>query len=140
MNIFYAIFLGLLQGVTEFLPVSSSGHLALAGMILKVPEGDITFEIVVHLGTLMAVLAVYKKDLIELVSGVFRRKRESLVLAGLLIIGSIPAAVAGFLLADSIESAFENPLIVSVMLLITGCVLFSTKYLRKGKRDNPTIT
>jgi len=133
------IVLAVIQGLTEFLPVSSSGHLVLAGMILKVPEGDMTFEIVVHLGTLMAVLAVYRKDLLELVSGLFRKQRESLVLAGLLIIGSIPAALAGFFLSDSIERAFNSPVLVSVMLLVTGSVLFSTRFMKSGNRDNPTI-
>ena len=140
MTLLSVILLAIIQGLTEFLPVSSSGHLALAGMILKVPEGDMTFEIVVHLGTLMAVLAVYKNDLMELVSGVFRKQRESLVLAGLLIIGSIPAALAGLFLSDSIERAFSSPVLVSVMLLITGCVLFSTRFMKSGNRDNPTIT
>ncbi|MCD4700395.1 MAG: undecaprenyl-diphosphate phosphatase [Candidatus Aegiribacteria sp.] len=140
MTLLSVIILAVIQGLTEFLPVSSSGHLALAGMIMKVPEGDMTFEIVVHLGTLMAVLAVYMRDLSELVAGVFRKKRESLILAGLLIIGSIPAALAGFLLADSIERAFNSPVLVSVMLLVTGCVLFSTRFMKRGNRDNPTIT
>lgn len=140
MTLLSVIVLAIIQGLTEFLPVSSSGHLALAGMIMKVPEGDMTFEIVVHLGTLLAVLAVYKKDLTELVSGVFRKKRESLVLAGLLITGSIPAGLAGLFLADSIERAFESPVLVSIMLLMTGCVLFSTKFMKSGNRDNPTIS
>ena len=139
MTLLTVIILAVIQGLTEFLPVSSSGHLALAGMIMKVPEGDLIFEIVVHLGTLMAVLAVYRNDLKELVSGVFRKQRESLVLAGLLIIGSIPAALAGFFLADSIERAFNSPVLVSVMLLVTGCVLFSTKFMKSGNRDKPTV-
>ena len=140
MTLLTVIILAVIQGLTEFLPVSSSGHLALAGMIMKVPEGDLIFEIVVHLGTLMAVLAVYRRDLLELISGVFKRERESLVLAGLLIIGSIPAALAGFFLADSIETAFNSPVLVSVMLLVTGCVLFSTRFMKSGNRDNPTVT
>jgi len=123
------IILAIIQGLTEFLPVSSSGHLALAGMVLNVPEGDITFEIVLHLGTLMAVLAVYGRDLMELVAGVIKGEKESLVLAGLLLIGSIPAGVVGYLLADSIESIFSSPLIVSVMLLVTGTVLFGTSFI-----------
>jgi undecaprenyl-diphosphatase len=139
MTFLSVIVLAIIQGLTEFLPISSSGHLALAGMIMKVPEGDITFEIVVHLGTLMAVLAVYRKDLVELAAGILRKKRESLVLAGLLLTGSIPAGVAGFLLADSIEKIFDNPLIVSVMLLVTGCILFSTRFAKRGNRDNPTL-
>ncbi|NOQ22167.1 MAG: undecaprenyl-diphosphate phosphatase [Candidatus Aegiribacteria sp.] len=140
MTLLSVILLAIIQGLTEFLPVSSSGHLALAGMILKVPEGDMTFEIVVHLGTLMAVLAVYKNDLMGLISGVLRKQRESLVLAGLLIIGSVPAALAGFFLSDSIERAFSSPVLVSVMLLITGCVLFSTRFMKSGNRDNPSVT
>lgn len=139
MTLLSVIVLSVIQGLTEFLPVSSSGHLALTGMILKVPEGDITFEIVVHLGTLIAVLAVYRKDLVELVIGVFGRKRESLILAGLLITASIPAGLAGFFLAHSIEKSFDNPVIVSVMLLVTGCILFSTRFAKKGSRDNPTL-
>jgi len=133
------IILAIIQGLTEFLPVSSSGHLALAGMVLNVPEGDITFEIVLHLGTLMAVLAVYGRDLVELVAGVIKGEKESLVLAGLLLIGSIPAGIVGYLLADSIESVFSSPLIVSVMLLVTGTVLFGTRFMKNGNRDNPTF-
>jgi len=140
MTVLSAVILAVIQGLTEFLPVSSSGHLALAGMVMKVPDGDITFEIVVHLGTLMAVIAVYRRDLTQLISGVFQRKKVSLSAAGLLIVGSIPAAVAGFLLMDSIESVFGNPVIVSLMLLVTGSVLFSTKYVKNGKRNLPTIT
>jgi len=139
MTLLTVIVLAVIQGLTEFLPVSSSGHLVLAGMVMRVPEGDITFEIVVHLGTLMAVLAVYSKDLLNLVSGLFKRERESLVLAGLLITGSIPAALAGFLLADSIEEAFSDPVLVSIALLITGTVLFSTKFVKRGIKDNPSI-
>jgi undecaprenyl-diphosphatase len=139
MTFLAVIVLAVIQGLTEFLPVSSSGHLVLAGMVMKVPEGDITFEIIVHLGTLMAVLAVYRNDLLNLVSGLFKRERESLVLAGLLLIGSIPAALAGFLLADSIENAFEDPILVSIMLLITGTVLFSTKFVKTRKKDNPSF-
>jgi len=139
MTLLTVIILAVIQGLTEFLPVSSSGHLALAGMIMKVPEGDISFEIVVHLGTLMAVLVLYRKDLMELVSGLFRKQRESFVLAGLLIIGSIPAALAGFFLADYIERAFNSPVLVSIMLLVTGCVLYCRRFMKSGNRENPTF-
>jgi len=140
MTILSVILLAVIQGLTEFLPVSSSGHLALAGMIMKVPAGDITFEITVHLGTLMAVVAVYRQDLTKLIAGVFRRERDSLILAGLLLAGSIPAGLAGFFLADSITRAFDDPVIVSVMLLITGCILFSTRFMCGGNREKPSLT
>ncbi len=142
MTLLTVIILAVIQGITEFLPVSSSGHLALAGIVMNVPAGDITFEVVVHVGTLMAVLAVYWKDLVGLVSGVFRKQKESLVLAGLLVLGSVPAAVAGFLLADSVEQLFDRPVVVSIMLVVTGCILFSTRltFAKKGRRENPSIT
>jgi undecaprenyl-diphosphatase len=139
MTLLTVIILAVIQGITEFLPVSSSGHLALAGTVMNIPPGDITFEVVVHVGTLMAVLAVYWKDLVGLVSGVLRKQKESLILAGLLVLGSIPAAAAGFLLADSVEQLFDRPVVVSIMLIVTGCVLFSTRLAKQGKRENPSI-
>jgi len=129
--------LAFVQGLTEFLPVSSSGHLVLAGSLLGLPEGDLSFDILVHLGTLIAVLAVYARDIRELMSGVLKGKREDLRLAGLLVLGSIPAGAVGFLLSDRIESLFGNPAIVSGMLLVTGCVLFATKFSGKGHRNEP---
>jgi undecaprenyl-diphosphatase len=93
--------LAALQGLTEFLPVSSSGHLVLARSLLGAGTGGITFEVVVHVGTLIAVLAVYARDL--------------------------AALVGGLLLADRIEAAFDNPLLASVMLLATGAILYSTR-------------
>lgn len=139
MSLLAALVLALVQGLTEFLPVSSSGHLALAGMLMKLPEGDITFEIIVHLGTLAAVFAVYRKDLVDLVAGVVKRRREDISLALLLVLGSIPAAVAGFLLSDRLEKVFDMPLVVSAMLLVTGTVLFMTRSARPGHRETPTV-
>ena len=139
MTLLTAIILAIIQGITEFLPVSSSGHLALAGTVMNIPPGDITFEVVVHVGTLLAVFAVYWKDLVDLISGVFRKQKESLVLAGMLILGSLPAAAAGFLLADSVEQLFGMPVVVSIMLIVTGCALFSTRFAQKGGRENPSI-
>lgn len=138
MTLLAAALLGLVQGLTEFLPVSSSGHLVLAGALLGVPEGSITFDIVVHLGTLTAVFAVYRKDISELVAGMLGRRREDLRLAWLLILGSIPAGIAGFLFADRIESLFDSPPVVSAMLLLTGTVLFATRFARGGNLEDPT--
>lgn len=138
MTLLAAVLLALVQGLTEFLPVSSSGHLALAGILLELPKEDITFEIVVHVGTLMAILAVYRKDLEELLAGVVRREGESLRLAGLLVLGSLPAAAAGMLLKDPITSLFGSTTAVSALLVVTGTVLFSTRFMRSGDRDVPT--
>lgn len=138
MTLLSVILLALVQGLTEFLPVSSSGHLALGGILLNLPREDITFEIVVHVGTLMAVLAVYRRDLLDLAAGVFRRERESMALAGLLALASVPAALAGLYLQDSIAGLFNSPVAVSVMLIFTGAVLFSTKFMPGGLRERPT--
>jgi len=128
MSILSAILLAALQGLTEFLPVSSSGHLVLAGMLLEVPKGDIGFEVVVHLGTLIAVIAVYSRNLIQLLTGCFRRERSSLRMLGLLALASVPAGLAGIFLGGMVERAFGNPVLVSVMLLVTGCILYLTRF------------
>jgi len=137
MTVLSAAILGVVQGLTEFLPVSSSGHLVLAGALLGVPEGSLSFDIMVHLGTLTAVLAVYRADIARLIAGIAARRRPDLVLAGLLVLGSIPAGIAGFLLADGVESLFDSPAVVSAMLLVTGTVLFSTRFFRAGDRREP---
>ncbi|OPL19905.1 MAG: hypothetical protein AVO35_00115 [Candidatus Aegiribacteria sp. MLS_C] len=137
MTIAAALLLAVLQGLTEFLPVSSSGHLALAGLLMDVPRSGISFEIVVHLGTLVAVLAVYRRDIRDLLAGLAKRERESMVLAGMLLLGSLPAALAGLLLQDCIEVLFSDPVAVSAMLMVTGTVLFSTRFIRSGARSVP---
>lgn len=138
MTLISVIILAIIQGLTEFLPVSSSGHLALAGTIMSIPKEEISFEIVLHLGTLLAVIGVYRRDLLKLVSGVLKGRRESLVLAGLLALGSVPAAAAGFFFADAIAMLFAEPLVVSIMLIVTGCALFSTRFAPEGIRDHPS--
>jgi len=140
LTLLSVILLALIQGLTEFLPVSSSGHLALGGLLMNIPSEDISFEIVVHLGTLMAVLAVYRKDITDLLAGVVRRDSGSLALAGMLAIASVPAALAGYFLQDRIEGLFGSPVAISAMLLITGSVLFSTRFMKPGMRSRPTVS
>lgn len=138
MSILAVVLLAFVQGITEFLPVSSSGHLALGGLLLRIPQEDIIFEVVVHTGTLMAVLAVYWKDLAALVRGVFSGDRGSLGLAGLLALASIPAAMAGYFLEDGITAFFRSPVAVSCFLILTGTVLFTTRFMKAGDRNIPT--
>lgn len=138
MSIFAVVILAVIQGLTEFLPVSSSGHLALAGIVINVPREDIIFEIVVHLGTLVAVISVYWKDLAALLTGLMRRDQQAVRMIGLLALGSVPAAAAGFFLSGSIEALFDDPLLVSLMLIVTGSVLYGTKFLGKHRRERPT--
>lgn len=129
MTYFEAALLGIVQGLTEFLPVSSSGHLALGQALLGIETGDVTFEVIVHFGTLLAVLTVLRRRIWELVTGFFRREPTALKTVGLLAIASIPAVVVGLFLEAQITDMFASPLMVSIMLIVTGCVLFSTRNL-----------
>ncbi|ADU51153.1 Bacitracin resistance protein BacA [Thermaerobacter marianensis DSM 12885] len=146
LSLWKAIVLGVVQGLTEFLPVSSSGHLAVAENVLGVQLPGLAFEVMVHLGTLAAVLAVYGRDLGAAVAG-FLRTGGGLWAGGggpaagtaergwagldpgtrlgwLVIVGTIPAAVAGFALESRIEAAFDSPGLVAVFWIFTGFLLW----------------
>lgn len=113
MQIVSAVILGIVQGLTEFLPVSSSGHLVLAEHFLGVAtDTDITFESLLHFATIAAVLLYFWRDIIRL------RVKD----APVFIVGSIPAAVAGIFFKDFFVSLFSHPLLVAIALLGTGCI------------------
>ena len=141
MSIIQAIILGLIQGATEFIPVSSSGHLVLVPWLLGWDSPGLVFDTVVHWGTLVAVLAYFWRDWRALVTawvrGLFRwRWRDpDARLMWLLIVGSIPAAVIGFLLEDFFESLFGKPVWVSVFLLVTAGLLALSEWLGQRMRE-----
>ncbi len=141
MSYLDAIILGILQGLTEFLPVSSSGHLVLGQALLGVKEPGVAFELLVHLGTLLAVVIYFRSRIGRLVMSLFRkdRKRERAVV-GYLVIGTIPAGLAGVLFKDFFERAFSNPLMTSIMLFVTGLILLSTYLVRAGQRDVSVVS
>jgi undecaprenyl-diphosphatase len=124
MNPLEAAVLAVVQGLTEFLPVSSSGHLAMASHLMNVPDGGLAFDIVLHLGTLLAVFVFYWKDITALVRGIVSREKKSLVLGATLVVGTIPVAVAGLFFGDFVEALRENMLFVSSALIVTGTILF----------------
>jgi len=141
MEIIDSFLLGLIQGLTEFLPISSSGHLVLGEAILggKVDK-SITFEVVVHFGTLCSILIYYRTkladmltslwDLIKLPSRFSEKvaKDNNVRLTGLILLSMIPALLVGLLLKNQIENVFLNPFSVSLMLLVTGTILYATKF------------
>ena len=128
-----AAVLGILQGLTEFLPVSSSGHLVLAQAILGVKQPGVSFEILAHLGTLLAVLIYFRSQVTLLVRSVFEgNMKEERAIIGYLIIGTIPAGLTGLLFKDFFEQAFSNPAMTSLMLFVTGLILLSTRFYRRG--------
>lgn len=140
-----ALFLGILQGLTEFLPVSSSGHLVLIeNFLLRNNPPGITFEIALHIGTLFAVFCIFRKDIKKiLVSFIhlfktgkhWKREDPYLRLLGLLLLGTIPIALMGGLFREGIGRLFECPRMVSLMLIITGIILWATKRLKIGRRE-----
>jgi len=133
MTYFDAVLLGILQGLTEFLPVSSSGHLVLAQAILGVKQPGVSFEVLAHLGTLLAVFIYFRSQVTLLVRSVFEgHMKEERAIIGYLIIGTIPAGLAGLLFKDFFERAFSDPMMTSLMLFVTGLILLSTRFYRRG--------
>ena len=132
MEIWQAIVLGFTQGLTEFLPVSSSGHLAFIMRVFGVSEGGLFFSIILHLGTLVAVCTIYFKDILAL----FKKPFKTL---GFLVIASIPAAIFGFLLEDIVDDKLLGSdylgIILAVFFTVTATVLFITEVFAK-KRQN----
>ena len=148
--LFRSIVLGAIQGFTEFLPVSSSGHLVIAQSLFGIQVPGITFEVMVHLGTLMAVVAFYWTDIWRIIGALFReifgsgrkkgvwRNCESR-LAVLVLAGTVPAAIAGLALKDRIDQAFASPFLVGAALLITGLVLWTSEGEKKGRRKEADL-
>ena len=128
MNLFEALLLGLVQGMTEFLPVSSSGHLVLGQALLGIDEPGVTFEIVVHLATLCAVLWVYRWRVRDLLGGMAGGKLKAWRYAGLIVLASVPAGVAGVFGRPLFEKAFGRPLLAAAMLIVTGAIVYSLRF------------
>lgn len=140
MNISEAIVLGIVQGLTEFLPISSTAHLVLSEAILNIKLESIRFEVFLHLGTFFSVVIVFRKEIWKLLKslrglfqGVDSESEEYLKLLGLLLVGSVPAALIGVFLNEYIEKAFSSSAFVSLMLILTGLFLWSTKFSRVQK-------
>ena len=118
--------LGLVQGLSEFLPVSSSGHLVMAQELLGIEQEGLAFEVAVHVATLVSVLIFYRKKVASLVVGALRGEAEAWSYGLKLGVASVPAVVAVLLVGDFLEGQFEAPPMVGVYLMITGLVLLST--------------
>ena len=136
MSVIEALVLGIVQGLTEFLPVSSSGHLVLGQALLGIDLPGVTFEVAVHLATLCAVLWVYRRRIGSLAAGALRGDRASWVYIGLLVLASVPAGLAGVLARDWFESAFGRPVFAAVLLIVTGFLVYSVR-LTSSKAQDP---
>ncbi len=143
MSSLQALWLGILQGVTEFLPISSSGHLVLGKAILGIHTTGVAYEVFVHFGTFLAIVTVFWGDVLHMLSAVgcalkhpsprlwSRRYREdpSFQLTVLIVLATIPAAVVGLLFESAIEATFSKPILVSLSLLVTGTILLGTRWI-----------
>lgn len=134
-----ALILGIVQGLTEFLPISSSGHLELGSVVLGLqdPDGFFTFNIMVHGATFMSVLVVFRKDIIALLLNAMRfRWNDDTRFALYLLASAIPVAVVGLLLEKQIEAIFSGRTIfVGCMLLVTATLLFLTRFAPRHDHD-----
>jgi undecaprenyl-diphosphatase len=132
-----AFTLGIIQGLTEFLPVSSSGHLVLGRELLGLKPGGISFEIWLHLATLVAVVAALGSDIKRALAGILPGAEKETAAFGRqlavgTIVGTIPAVVVGLLFKDMVESAFTSVRLVGVDLLITAGILFVSRFFAGG--------
>ena len=135
MNEIDAIILGVIQGLTEFLPVSSSGHLEITRELLdtnQLPSDNLLMTSVLHFATALSTILVFRKDIYDLIKGLFDKENKtskSYVIK--ILIAIVPAGLVGFLLSDQIEFLFSgNMTLVGIMLIITGTLLFLTKILK----------
>jgi len=144
IDIITSALFGMVQGLTEFLPISSSGHLLLLHDIIKLDVDSLSFDASLHLGTLVALFLFFYKDIYSLIIAFFRliakRKAESTFerLSLFIIVGSIPAAVLGYLFESKIETVLRNPWIVVTTLIIGGLLFFLVE--RKGTKQKTIET
>jgi undecaprenyl-diphosphatase len=122
------LILGVVQGLTEFLPISSSGHLVLAERLVGFAPQGVFFEVAVHVATLLSVFVAYWHRIVELVKGLFARAAEAWRYAGLLLLASIPAGVAGIALKDYFERTFHSLPALGWQFLVNAVMLWSTRF------------
>ena len=133
MEWFEALVLGLVQGLTEFLPVSSSGHLAIGKALLGVePSGDLIFEVTVHAATVLATIVVFRKQIWKLLCGLFKFKyNDETDYIAKLCVSMVPVLVVGVFFKDKVEAAFSSLRVVGVCLLVTALLLTLSDFLAK---------
>ena len=141
MTVFQAVVLGLVEGLAEFLPISSSAHLVLVPWVFRWPDPGLSFDVALHVGTLVAVLWYFRAEWVRLTQSAFallrtrrvdtEEKRRFLHI----VVATIPAAIGGLLLEDYAESTFRSPSLIAITLMVMGVVLWAAD--RYAPRDRP---
>ena len=154
MDILQAILIGLVQGLTEFLPVSSSAHLIFAQQALGVSDVGLAFDVLLHAGTLVAVVVYFFNDIVNMIKGILLslidlkegkfiseiKKDPYKKLAWLTILATIPVGIVGILFNDIVEEMFTGLTIPAFLLLVTGCLLYFSERMNTGRIDVTKIT
>ncbi|HEY6299450.1 MAG TPA: undecaprenyl-diphosphatase UppP [Candidatus Binatus sp.] len=140
-SVFQAIVLGIVQGLTEFLPVSSSAHLILVPWLFKWREDPgLAFDVMLHLGTLLALLVFYWREWLEMVMSIANGNRVQRRLLLLLIVASVPGAIIGVLLEKQAETIFRSPVLVAITLATLGILLWAADKFGAEKRKIGDLT
>lgn len=135
MNPLLAAILGVVEGITEYLPISSTGHLILASRLLGLEgDGADAFDVVIQFGAILAVVVQYRRLLAERASGLLRWERPSVALLTALIIGFVPTAVTGLLLRKAIKAWLFGPRPVAIALIVGGVLMIAVEALRKHRK------
>ncbi len=128
MNVWQAIILGLIQGIAEFLPISSSGHLILVRQLLGIEGEYLMFDVMLHVGTLFAIFTVFFKDLIALFKPPFKT-------IGLIILASVPAVIVGLFASDLIDGVFQSGKYLCFFFLATAALMCATEFISKRTKE-----
>jgi undecaprenyl-diphosphatase len=158
INLIHAVILGIVQGATEFLPVSSSAHLVIFQHLFKLDLAAgpiVAFDVCLHIGTLFAVLLALRKEVAVIVKGLFIRSQTGEPGPGelsggfsagqgphvvwLIILGTVPAVILGFAFKDFFEELFMTMLPVGIALVVTGCILFATRFVKRNDIALPNM-
>jgi undecaprenyl-diphosphatase len=150
MNVIQAIILGIIQGITEFLPISSSGHLVILPFFLnwQLPEKEtFIFNVLVQIGTLVAVIFYFRKDLLAIIAEFFHQlfigkpfASHPARMGWLLIAATVPAGLAGILFGDIVEAAFTSPLFAGIALLVTAALMILAERISQSIGDTEDVT
>jgi undecaprenyl-diphosphatase len=133
------IILGIVQGLTEFLPVSSSGHLAILENMLGMSE-PMTLAVFLHFGTFVAIIVFFSRPLRDLIAGIFSGDRQSILYVGNIILGTIPIVIAAIFFRSWVTQAFDNIKVVAILLGITGTFVLLTGIVRKKQKKVTTTS
>jgi undecaprenyl-diphosphatase len=138
MTIIDAIILGVVQGLTEFIPVSSSGHLILARELFGLPKSGLAFDAVLQLATALAAALYFRRDLARMIRAVLGlltgspAPREDTTLAGIIVLGTVPAVALGLMAEQAMETAFRNTALVAIALILGSVLMAFAEYMYRG--------